>query len=347
MRNYLHPAIKNLNNQKQGSEAGQVHHEFAIFCDKQLQNSDSLEDFDRMQKLVDRRAAEIQAYTDLARAARNKQEKDNYTHQLRKVKKWHDLDNHEYQRLRASREAFLRQSLENYLLTLHACNEHDGDVLRFFSLWLEYAETAIANTATHKHLSYVPSAKFVALMNQLSSRLQSDKSDFQKLLSDLVFRICVDHPYHGMHHIFSGISSLGVKDEKAKSRYAAAKEIASRFKTDKRAGRYWSSILHSNNCYQDLAMAKDQGEFVTNHEYLLDDHPVSKKMMQQVPSYRVPPATAILELRSDRDYSGVPRVAGFKPKMRIANGLSCPKILTAIGSDGRPYKQLVRVLLTC
>jgi ataxia telangiectasia mutated family protein len=105
--------------------------------------------------------------------------------------------------MRKGREQFLRQCLENYLLSLLASDEYNHDALRVFSLWLEYSDTPLANQAVKAYLKDVPSGKFALLMNQLSSRLQAEENDFQHLLMELVFRICVDHPFHGMHQIFA------------------------------------------------------------------------------------------------------------------------------------------------
>lgn len=48
--NYLKPAITALKGKYEGPNAGLVLHEFAFFCDKQLQNPDARTDFDRVTK---------------------------------------------------------------------------------------------------------------------------------------------------------------------------------------------------------------------------------------------------------------------------------------------------------
>jgi ataxia telangiectasia mutated family protein len=63
-----------------------------------------------------------------------------------------------------------------------------------------------------------------------------------------------------------------------------------------------------------------------------------------VPRLNIPPATLQVEVRANRNYSDLPKIHSFKPKMSIANGLSAPKIITAFGTDGKPYKQLVSSL---
>ena len=64
-------------------------------------------------------------------------------------------------------------------------------------------------------------------------------------------------------------------------------------------------------------------------------------MVSAIPKLNVPPATLQVEVRPNMDYADLPRIQRFKSTMSIANGLSAPKIITAIGTDGKPYKQLV------
>lgn len=343
IKDYLIPSIRELKDQTQGQEAGQVFHEFASFCDKQLQNPDAIEDMARMKSLMERKAQEAHEYERLSKAAKSSREREGYRNASKRSKKWYELDAEEFQRLRRSREEFLRQSLENYLLSLQASDDYNSDVLRVFSLWLEFSETPLANNAVRLYLSKVPSGKFAILMNQLSSRLQAEKSDFQSLLFELVLRICVDHPYHGMHQIYAGAMPLAVKDDAAKSRNTAAKQIAQMLKNDRRARPYWHAIHESNTCYHELALTKGE-DYKTGREQSLEKNPVSKKLMQKVPGLKVPPATMTIDIRADCDYSDVPKITGFRPRMTIANGLSAPKIITALASDGLPYKQLVGIL---
>jgi ataxia telangiectasia mutated family protein len=349
MTRYLSPAITELRGQVVGPISGQVFHQFASFCDTQLQNPDATEDYNRVQRMRERRKEELTMLESAVRHAKSSTEKHRCKSEWRKVDKWYKLDDHEYQRLRKAREAFMTQSLENYLLALAASDSHDNDVLRFFSIWLEYADSALANNSVNKHLDAVPSAKFVRLMNQLSSRLQDEDTLFQALLSNLVLRIARDHPYHAMFHISAGSMSLGVKDASGTSRVSATRKIAMHLKADKSSiHTIWSSINSSNKMYHDLAILKDkEGEqrpmFRNGQEIRLDAIPASKALVSRIASFRVPPPTMTIALRADKDYKNVPKITAFRPKMRIANGLSAPKILTAQCSDGQYFKQLVRL----
>jgi ataxia telangiectasia mutated family protein len=356
MQEYLEPAIRELKGQKQGSGPGQVFHEYALFCDKQLQSPEAAEDMDRIKTVMDRKWQEYNEFTKLSKTDKSKGMRDTYHRSARRAKTWYDLDNAEYERLRKGREEFLRQCLENYLLSLMASDEYNQDALRVFSLWLEYADTDLANAAVRTNLKEVPSGKFALLMNQLSSRLQAEETAFHNLLMELVYRICVDHPYHGMHQIFAIQMKVGAitredavraKDESARSRQKAAGGLATALGQDKKARSYWSSIYQSNEIFHHLAMFKGEKESTQQgRELPLDRYKESKDLVSKVPKLNVPPATLQVEVRASKNYTDLPRIQKFKPTMSIANGLSAPKVITAIGTDGRPYKQLVSYIPT-
>ncbi len=329
-----------------GNEAGQVFHEFAYFCDQQLQNSDNLEDFQRIQKLRQRKESEVCELERMLKSS-GSEGKDNLRVHRTRAKQWFDLDDREYQRLRDSRESFLRQSLENYLMCLQACETFNNDVLRFCALWLEQSESEIASSAVSKHLTKVASRKFAPLMNQLSSRLLDVEDGFQSLLFSLVLRVCMDHPYHGMYQIFAGSKTKGGRDELALSRHAAAGKIVSRLKTDKQAQAIWVAVNNSNVCFVKFAIERlDERKYKPGTKVPLRKVPHGQPLEHDVPSQKVPPPTLRLALRADCNYTDVPVIARFHPDMTIASGVSAPKILVAVGTDGLKYKQLVGVLLS-
>ena len=341
---YLRPAIKELHGESEGDEAGEVFHEFASFCDKQLQNADGLEDFHRIQKLRERKEAEVGDLDKMIKSATSQaKERDNLKNHRAKAKLWFDIDDREFQRLRESRQTFLRQSLENYLLCLKACDKYENDALRFSTLWLENYESDIANEAVSRHVGQVGSRKFAALMNQWSSRLLDKPGNFQSLLSDLVLRICLDHPYHGMYQIFTGFKTKG-KDEAAVRRHTAASNIVQHIK-DSNQQSTWVSLHNSNLVFVKFAMERLDGPAIKiGSKIELRKYHTGQRIEQDIPKLRVPPPTMKIELRPDLDYGNVPVVARFEPHFNIESGISMPKVITAIGTDGLKYKQLVSVL---
>jgi serine-protein kinase ATM len=343
---YLKPALKELKGKMSGSEAGEVFHQFAIFCDQQLQDPDSLEDLERLKKLSKDKAEEVKTYKKLMREALSPDERKRYHNHLTKHETWLQLDEEELQRHNSSRDEFLRQCLENYLLALAASDDHDGNALRFSALWLEHSEETLANEAVSNHLKKVPSRKFAPLMNQLASRLQDTTVDFQQLLFNLVCQICTEHPYHGMYQIYAGANTRNnPKDESAISRKSATGKIVIQLANKQTTGPIWLAIQATNKCYCALAGERDEQKYKTGRKISLRESPALGRLQASFSKYQVPPPTMQIELSPSLDYSKVPYMVRLEPQMSIASGVSLPKIITALGSNGARFKQLVRYLL--
>lgn len=344
VKTYLGPAIKELHGISDGDEAGEVFYEFASFCDQQLQNPDSLEDFQRIQKLREQKEAEVHGLDQMIKSAGSQStEKQNYKNFRAKAKLWFDLDDREFQRLRETRQTFLRQSIENYLVCLRASDKYDNAALRFSALWLENYNSEIANAAVAKHIGDVGSRKFAALMNQWSSRLLKVVGHFQSLLFKLVLRLCMDHPYHSMYQIFASSKTKAAKDEVAMGRYNAANEIVEQLKANRRISHIWLALHNTNAHFVHLAAERlDDPSIKPGSKVSLRQSPAGQKVESDVQKQRVPPPTMTLPLRPDCDYTRVPTIARFQPEYTVASGISMPKIITAIGTDGLKYKQLFK-----
>lgn len=321
-----------------------MYHGFALFCDQQLQNPDGLEDFKRAEQLRNRKEKEVQALEQMMLNAQGK-DKDSLKYHRSKAKQWFDLDDREYQRLRRSRDAFLQQCLENYLLCLKESDTYNNDALRFCAIWLDKSNSDIANSSVSKYLNEVPSRKFAPLMNQLSSRLLDVSDKFQKLLSTLSFRICVDHPFHGMYQIFASSKSRGGKDETSLSRHRAANKLVERLRADDNIRSTYMAVHNVNINYVRFASDKPDDKLKSGAKVPLKKLLSGQRLEQDTTTYKLPPPTMKIALRVDCDYSSVPILTRFSPEFTIASGVSAPKIVTAIASDGQRYKQLVCLFL--
>lgn len=270
-------------------------------------------------------------------------ERDNLKSYRSKAKLWYDIDDREYQRLRDNREAFLRQSLENYLLCLQACDRYDNDALRFAALWLENWSSAIANSAVSKYMSNVPSGKFASLMNQWTSRLLENTNDFQKQLSALVTRISVEHPYHGIYQLFAGSKTRSGKDDAAISRHNAASAIVNIVKHHKTTGPIWIILHNTSISFVKFAQERlDESKAKPNTKMALRKTNYGAKMENDIKTMHIPPPTMNIPLRPNRNYSDVPTITRWLPEFSIASGISMPKVATAITTDGKHYKQLFK-----
>ncbi|KAL6913067.1 hypothetical protein FSST1_010827 [Fusarium sambucinum] len=342
-KNYLEPALKELKGKGQGRQAGSVFHQFAMFCDQQLQDPDGLEDLARLQNLKKAKSDEVSELKTLISGTRDTQLKTRYSHVLNKEKQWLNLDEQELRRVEQTRSEFVRLSLENYLLSLIASDEHNNDALRFTALWLERSEEESTNQAVMRHLSEVPTRKFAGLTNQLTSRLQDHNNAFQKLLLELVYNICVDHPYHGMYQIWSGTKAKAQqKDDVAVLRVRATERVAKRLAETQSVANIWLSIDKTSKYYHALAMDRNPNKYKSGAKIPLRDSTPGHNLVNCLAKYRIPSPTMQIELSATKDYSKVPIISKLEPTMTIASGVSAPKIITAIGSDGVRYKQLVK-----
>ncbi|KAK1637242.1 phosphatidylinositol 3 [Colletotrichum phormii] len=343
-KNYLEPALKDLKGNTQGQQAGNVYHQFAMFCDEQLQDQDNLKDLARLQSLRKGKSDEVSQLQDLISSTRDAHLKERYKNHLGKANKWLSLDEQELRRVEQTRSEFVRLSLENYLLSLAASDEHNNDALRFTALWLERSEESATNEAVKKHLDKAPTRKFATLMNQLSSRLQDQPSSpFQKLLIQLVYKICLQHPYHGMYQIWSGSKvKIRKEDQVAVLRLKATEKVASLLQSTRSVADIWQAIDRTSAYYHRLAVDRDSNKFKAGQKMALKDVHSAQSLQNALAKYKIPPPTMQLEVSATMDYSDVPVISKLDPQMSIASGVSAPKIITAVGSDGKKYRQLVK-----
>ncbi|KHO00714.1 Serine/threonine-protein kinase tel-1 [Metarhizium album ARSEF 1941] len=341
-KTYLGPALKELKREG-NSQAGSVYHQFATFCDEQLQDPDGLEDLARLHNLRTAKKDEVNDLKALIDSTKETQLKARYAHVLSKEKQWLELDEKELKRVEQTRSEFVQLSLENYLLSLISSDDYNNDALRFTALWLERSAEDSTNKAVMRHLSLVPTRKFAPLMNQLTSRLQSQEGTFQKLLFELIYTICVDHPYHGMYQIWSGTKARAQqKDEVAVQRVKATEKVAQRLSANKSVANIWLSIDKTSKYYHGLAMEKNPNKYKSGAKIPLKDSAAGQYLVSYLARYRIPPPTLHIEVSMTKDYSDVPFIHKLEPTMTIASGVSAPKIITAVGTNGVRYKQLVK-----
>lgn len=342
-KKYLEPALGQLKGTMEGKQAGAVYHQFATFCDSQLQDPAGLEDLARLQNLRSGKRGEVAELQNLIASTRDSQLRNRYSHVLSREKQWLSLDEQELRRVEQTRSEFVRLSLENYLLSLIASDDYNNDALRFIALWLERSAEDMTNKAVSRYLHQVPTRKFATLMNQLTSRLQNQDGTFQKLLLELVFSICVDHPYHGMYQIWSGTKAKAQqRDEVAMSRVKATEKVAQRIASTRSVADVWLAIDKTSKYYHLLAMDKNQSKYKSGMKIAVKDVSAATNLVNYLTRYRIPPPTMHIELSATRDYSSVPTILKLEPTMTIASGVSAPKIITAVSTDGVRYKQLVK-----
>lgn len=337
MENVLQKAVDHLPQGCKGDTAGEVFHVFAEFCSHQLQDPDGMADLDRIRTLRAQKAEEVHTLGVMIKQSQSRERESLKSHQKR-ARLWLELDNTEYTRLEKNRLTLLQQSLRNYLQSLTASDRFDEDALRFSALWLEHHDEPGANDIVGQYLPSVPSHKFAALINQWCSRLAAEHVPFQTLLADLIVRICVEHPYHGMYQIFASSKTKAGKDKIALSRHAAANQIVDELKRTESVAALWTHLHNTNVDFVRFASEKLQQK--TGSRVALESLDSGRRLASL--KVRVPPPTMTLDLRPDGDYREVPHIVKFQSEFTLASGISMPKIIAVQASDGQKYKQLFK-----
>lgn len=345
-KHYLQPAIGALEKKVNGAMAGRVYHNFAAFCDEQLRDSVAKDDFERISKIRNRKHQDVNELAELCKKSTGR-ERESFKMAYSKAKTWFKLDDEEYRRLKANREVLLRNCLENYLLSIHSCDEHDKDVLRFLSLWLGNPQVQAEESAIREYLRMVPSLKLAPFVNQLSSRLADNGDPFQRTLFEMFFRICRDHPFHSLYQLFSVFKSKGAKeDEAAKSRQKAADRLAKLIQSPegKTSSQTWISVHNSNITFVNFAQERSDKATKAGKEIPMRNFVYGKKLEQTIQglSKKIPPPTMTIALRRDKDYTTLPTFSTFEPNICVAGGISAPKITTIVASDGTRHKMLLK-----
>ena len=344
---YLAPAIQELQSARMGSAAGRAFHNFAAFCDMQLQDADNLDDFTRISKIRERKTEEVRELEKMMNNSKNKQQQQKLKSHWTRANNWLQLDEEEWKRVTTNRQNLILQCLENYLLSMRASDDYPNDTLRFIALWLNQAESPTANSAVQSHLSSVPTIKFAPLVNQLASRLLDVKDDFQKLLKDLLFRICSDHPFHSLYQVFATSKSKPPSgDEVAASRWTAANKLTEHIRHASTSSVVWTSVHNICVALNKVAVEpspEKQGRSEIKKLQLrkLQGGPGLDTQITK-PTSKIPPPTMNIPLRPDRDYSNVPTSTSIDPELSVATGVSAPKIATITASDGSRHKLLLK-----
>ncbi|EPQ63125.1 Bgt-3917 [Blumeria graminis f. sp. tritici] len=288
------------------------------------------------------KAEEVKDYEKLIAKASSLENKIECQSRQAKAKAWLKIDERDLLRQTSNREEFLKHSLENYLLSLVASDDHNRDALRFLALWLEHSAEDLANRAVSKHLKKVPSMKFATLMNQLTSRLQDVDNSFQELLFELVFQICIDHPYHGMYQVFTGsFSDTNEKDDAAVSRKKAALKLATRLSNLNETSKIWMAIKSTSKAYCVLASEKNS-RYKSGKRLRLDISPAAKSLNSTLKAYPIPSPTMRIPFSASLDYSRIPVILEMRSEFSIASGISAPKIITTLAENGMNFRQLVK-----
>ncbi|TKY89101.1 hypothetical protein EX895_001632 [Sporisorium graminicola] len=358
------------------SEISEITYQWARFAEEQHRGSD-LAEIMRLRLYIQSRADEVDQNKREYDKTSSKTERGKLLQFQRQAEKILKQDRTRLTELEASRTHFLRRSVAMYARALASSDAHDDAIARLVSLWFENADDAELNRLLASCVSSIPSRKFVALMHQLSARLTEvpDERDpmapFQSNLTQLLLRMCQDHPFHCLYAIFALIKTGA--DAKAATQRPSSRRSSDPYDSSAAsstpqilrstaAEKIWNHIKRRSSLgqrirtFEELCLAYvEWAEYdLTSRtdRYFQSSGAIKKGALRMPPSGElrlarmrdldVPVATARLEIDPTCKYESFVSIARYSETFTTAGGIHLPKISECIGSDGKRYKQLFK-----
>lgn len=274
-------------------------------------------------------------------------------------------DKQEEEKVTSDMREYLCVSMENYGLAAQHDDKYNIPVVfRVCSLWFNNSNDEKINTIFEKLYKdkKIGIHKFIPLIYQVASRIGSPNVKFNQILLGLLEVIATTHPFHSLYQIFAlkNGDQTSAKNENETSFYIVDKvkvngstELLAKIRSSGKritvmdiggAKRQFSlkQIVDQMEClinaYKELAFWQIDKTKRGLSSLTLDD----KMLISQISKLdAIPVATMALPIQADAQYSFA-SVDKFEKTIRFAGGINLPKIINCCGSNGQPYKQLVK-----
>ena len=242
---------------------------------------------------------------------------------------------------------------------LEVSDEYNDDApLRFCSLWFANFHKVPLDKSVQSVFSRVASRKFVFLSRQICARLctvtdaSTPRSSNQQRLHELLLRMCSEHPFHTLYHLYplqsSGSPSYRRQSrgdikhsESQMDRITAANNIISQLKANEDTARKVLDITRLCDAYLEWATYPIV-EYYRKRPRPSKISVPSNLKIRKIKDLRIPVSTASTPLDPTMRYEDCVWIVKYEEHYSTAGGNSLPKISGCLGSDGKIYKQLVR-----
>lgn len=278
------------------------------------------------------------------------QDEKDCTRKIIELQKQLVMDNEEAQRLQHDRNSFLIIALNNYRCCLTTGDKYDMRVVfRVTSLWFNLSMNQGVVTSMLETINQVKSFKFLPLVYQIASRLgvlkeSQESPSFQYVLTCLVKKIAVDHPYHSIYQLLALANGDRVKDRQ-RSKTAFVIDL-----DKKQAAEDLLNSLMSNRKALIQQMKQMVEIYIRLAELEVKREDVNKRLTlpRDIRSVRqlelVPVITAPISVDPSAEYPDgyFPYFKGLSDRIVVMNGINAPKVVECLGSDGHEYRQLAK-----
>lgn len=333
---HLDVATKELKYTEKSEESSSLFYEYATFCERQICDSGALEELERLSRLRNSSSSHVQVLERALKLTEKVSEIKQLRREHKKAKSLHEQYESQYADALQEAEVFKIGALRNYLYCLCTSDSHDQVILNIYSLWMQNATNKDVCSVLLYAMPTVPSYKFISIYGQLSSRLEAIPEESREALLNLLLRCGEEHYYHTVHHLFA-LSQPVLSDKQ------------DRKLSTKAAGNLLLDLCSKHKIIRDIVrLCQSYADFA---EFHLDSksetvdfssYPKSNQFIREIPKMKIPPLTRELALSKTSDYSKAPYIVSFKHTISIASGLSAPKIIRLLCSDGETCSELVK-----
>lgn len=276
-----------------------------------------------------------------------------------------------------SQQSALLSAIKMHAKSLTVSTSFCDSAIRLISIWFANCGNREASNVLLEELKDVPSAAFLGLSHQIIARYckasQGDEtSRFLGVLKQLVLRMCSDHPFHTMYHVYA----LCMSEQSPRKQGSHQDELSTRSSRTRSMNVDANKKMESSNsstAHQILAAVGNKirlterinaftrlcdamyafanidpdltPECKLNGKIKSGSVALSKSwVLSQLKSIDVPLPTQKLSIDPSTGYHDFISVQSYSATFSFAGGVHRPKIIDCIGSDGARYKQLVRPL---
>ncbi|KAJ1969833.1 Serine/threonine-protein kinase tel1 [Dispira parvispora] len=349
----------------------------ATYAQQQYENNLRSESVQALVKMVDSKTKELETCTGLlgtstgrgglrsqSRGISDPRQREIQEKQQRRLRLQLDQDRRELERVQQHRTEFLLESLRNFARCLELTTYYDQSVYNLCALWLSHYRDGRINDLMANLLPKLASHKFVGLIYQVSSRLGTDATPFQKVLRALVERMATEHPYHCIYQLFAlrnnafmdntqgqrrGSKSTGAskmdKEGLVAQRSAVATKIIQKLFGNPALAKIIRETEQLSLAYIELAYTKVPKGTGSGGSTPTVFAMSSRQRLSALPAMdHIPVATLQLPVNPQGRYTkgSFPTIQKFDKQYRTAGGINLPKIIKCYGSDGCTYRQLVK-----
>ncbi|WIA20841.1 hypothetical protein OEZ85_005192 [Tetradesmus obliquus] len=252
------------------------------------------------------------------------------------------------QQVEANRAACLRTALSSYRLCIATGNTHDLQVVyRLCGLWFKLSSDASVNGALGDVFSSVPSAKFVPLVYQMASRLDSSEGSFQAVLKTALSRLMREHPYHTLYSLIAlrnGDVDGGAQVQTDQGKAAAAAALLEELRGKGPPGftQAIDDMVTQVQVFIELEKAvkvprNAQGRVLQKQTALPGC--VRRRLLAV---QHAPPICINLPLDPSCQYEDIPHVTEVDSVVDLPGGINVPMVVRTTDSAGNSAKQLVK-----